>query len=455
MPFRAASVASPILVVAAAASCSSGSPKGMSLGSSPVSLAPDHTSFQAAWKPDTIVVDQATVQSKLTNPTAGNGVYRFEPSLAQVASALPGQTLVLTGVDLVKIDSVVVQPDAIVVTTEPASLLDAATDANVSWDIGVDMSQPLRTQSFAPHLRLASDPATVCEATADAGPCIPTTTYKGMLGSLQATQSLAHNPDGSLKMTTSLEFPLQAGSPAVLSVVGTALLHSFREQGSIIVQASSLTSASVALRDVDLDLDLDVGAVALGTNGKSDRFEFPIEMTFPFTLGPLPAYFKLGMSIELNSTLTSTSSARSHVHFHVGGSGELQSDGTSLNGTGTLDSVDGMPPTVMDTETVSTATAGFGVVLNWPKVSFGVGLAEVAAGEAYLTGKEEVVINETINLNNHGLIAGNCTIVSANNGLFVGGTIRLAGLTFKLEKQIFGMDREVFKGGNPTIAECH
>ncbi|MDP9000164.1 MAG: hypothetical protein M3O46_08640 [Myxococcota bacterium] len=169
-----------------------------------------------------------------------------------------------------------------------------------------------------------------------------------MLGSLEASQSLARTADGSLKMTSSLKFPLASNSPAVLSVEGTAVLHSFRDQGSIVLQAGVLGNASLGLQDVDVDVDLNVGAVALSTNGKSELFEFPVELEFPFTIGPLPAYFKLGLSIELSTTLTTTSSARSHVHFHIRGSGGLQWNGTAVNGTGTLDSVDGTAPTVMD-----------------------------------------------------------------------------------------------------------
>ena len=352
------------------------------------------------------------------------------------------------------------QSDAIVVTTEPASILDAATDANMAWDVAADMSQPLKIESFVPRLGPEAAPVLSCEAPPDGGPCVPKTTFTGTIGNVQVKQTMVMNDDGSMTMTSTLSIPQQSGSPAVLSVVATAVLHSFRHQGSIIAQAGSLTKASFDLNGIDLDLDLKIGAVAIGTGssvtGNTDStFRLPVEATIPFALGPLPAYFTLGTTVVMNSTLTSTSSARSTVHYHVGGNVGIEASATQVTGTGKLDSLDGTPPTVTDTETVSTITAGFGVLLEAPRVAFGIGVARLASTEVYLTGKEEVVVNEAVNINGLGLIAGNCTTVNADVGAYAGGNIRIAGVVLKQEKEIYGAVNQVYQGGNPSIAQCH
>ncbi len=423
---------------------------GTSDSTTPATMAPDQTSFEATWKPETVVLDAATIQSKLVNPGATDGIYQFDASLTQLADLAPGQVLVLTGVDLVKVTSVEVLPNAILVSTTPASLVDAATDVNASWDIGADLSQPVAIAPTLPSLRTESAPTALCEPDSDGGPCLPKLTFSGKLGNLDASQQFIKNPDGSLKMTLTIKYPEAGG--AVLSVAGTALLLSFRQRGEITLAKGGQIQGFFGLDRVDLDLDLSVGAVAMGTS--DNTFKYPLELTFPFGLGPLPAYFKLGGKIALNPSLSSTSSARSHVRYHVAGNIGVKVVGTDVTVFGSLPTVDEKLPSATDTDTVSTVTAGLGVMVEFPRVTFGIGVAKVAASEGFLVGKSEVVINEVIRLDGMGLIAGNCTTVNANVGAYAGGTLRLLGKSFTQEKQIFGATHQAVKAGNPTMAMC-
>jgi hypothetical protein len=71
---------------------------------------------------------------------------------------------------------------------------------------------------------------------------------------------------------------------------------------------------------------------------------------------------------------------------------------TDVTVSGSLPAVDSQLPSATDTETVSTVDAGFGVLVEFPRVTLGIGVAQVAGSEGYLVGKSEVVINEVIRL---------------------------------------------------------
>jgi hypothetical protein len=419
-------------------------------------MAPDVSSFQATWKADTIVLDEATVKAWLRNPTATDGIYQFDPSLSRVAAMKPGQALVLTGVDLVKVNAVVVQPDAIVVTTERASLLDAATDADVSWDIGADMSKgpASEPQSFAPRLTLQSAPTTTdCDPASDAGPCTSKLSFSGKLGNLDASQTFSFGQDGSAKLVAKLSYRDPKSTNLQLDTAVTATVKSFRHQGNIVIRGGAVQTASVSVPDVDADLTLQLNANTLGTS--DDTFKLPISFTFRFPMGPIPAYFTMSGAVRLSPSLAATSLVKANLQHHVGGGFGLTFDGATLGGSGSLDSASGADPKVSDAAAVCDVTAGMGLLTEFPKVAFGVGIAPLASAEVYLVGKEELVVNDVLKYDAHGFIVGNCLTVQGNTGAYVGGSLRLAALGFKQEKEIYGHQRQVFKGGNPsTAAAC-
>jgi len=443
---------SALVLAASFVACSSAS----SGGAVPAPLAPDVSSFTATWKPDTVVLDDATVKSALRNPMTADGIYLFDPTLSQVAAMKPGQALVLTGVDLVKVDSVAVQSDAIVVTTEPASLLDAATDANVSWDIGADMANGPGSvpEAYVPGLRLESDPQPACDPTGDAGPCTPSLSFSGMIGNLATQQVVTFGTDGSMKMVASFTLTETATDGFALSAKFTATLKSFRHTGSVVIMGGVVQQASIALNDIDIDLDIQLNALNLGVS--DGDFNLPLAITFPFSLGPIPAYFTVSASVKLNPSLSGTSLVKTSVQHHIGGALGLQVNGPSVVGTGSIDSVAGAAPVVSNSAAVCTVTAGMGMLTQYPKVAFGIGVAKLASAEVYLLGKEEIIVNDVIDLDKNLYIIGNCLTVQANTGAYYGGAMRLIGLTFKQEQEFWGKTRQVLQTGNPsTSAACH
>jgi hypothetical protein len=407
----------------------------------PIELAPDTTGFEATWKPETVVVGAETIAASLENPFAEDGVYRFGADATAVAALSAGQIVVLTGVDLVRVVSVETTDDAIVLTTEPASLTEAVSDAVVSWDVGVDASKPIQLNDGSGMLRPLAAPQIVCRPPAMTAAC--KTSFSGTLGNLKTKQELTTEPDGKLKLTLAMEYPQQGNS--VLKVALVSFVRSFRHDGSFVIRDGKLESASVALRDIELEVDIDAGAVAVG--GGDNFFKLPLKLTFPFELGPIPAYLTVSGAISIQPELSEQSSLRARAKFHVSGSSGFTIEGTTITSSGALANVGGMQPTASDVSYISTVTAGLGTVYEFPRLGLGIGIAEKASLEGYITPKVEVVMNQVLKTDGLGIITSSCTKVDGNFGVFAGGSFRLGGVELGKEVQLFGATHEIYRDG--------
>lgn len=405
-----------------------------------IELAPDSTSADFTWKPGTVVVGADTIAASLENPYATDGVYRFEPAAAELADLSAGTIVVLTGVDLVRVTAVEVTDDAIVLTTEPASIPDAVSDAEVAWDVGVDVSAPIQRNDGSGMLKPLAAPQIVC-ASPDAPGC--KSTFSGSLGNLKAEQEMETAPDGSLTMKLTMEYPQEESS--VLKVALDATVRSFRNEGAVVIHGGSLESAYVTLRDIDIEVNLDAGAVAIG--GGDNTFKFPIKLTFPFELGPIPAYLTVSAELELDPELSNQSSFRARTKFHVNGSTGFTVDGSTITATGSLDNVGGAEPAASNVSYISTLNAGFGVLFTFPRVGMGIGLVDNASLEGYVAPKVEVVMNQALKTDGLGIISSSCATIQGNFGVFAGGTFRFGKIELEQEKQLFGKTRQIYKDG--------
>jgi len=406
----------------------------------PIELAPDTMSADLTWKPETVVVGAETIAANLQNRYAEDGVYRFDPAAQEIAELSAGTVVVLTGVDVVRVTAVEVTDDAIIVTTEPASIPDAVSDAEIAWDVGVDLSKPILQNDGSGTLRPLAAAQVLCAAPGQDG-C--KTSFSGSLGNLKTSEKLETAADGSLKMKLSMEYP-QSGS-SVLKVGVDATVRSFRHEGSFVIHGGSLESAYVTLRDIEIDVDLDAGAVAIG--GGDNLFKLPLKLTFPFELGPIPAYISVSGEISLNPALSDQSSFRAHTKFHVNGSTGFTLDASTITATGSLDSVGGTPPAASNVSYISTVNAGFGVLYSFPRVGMGIGLVDKVNVEGYVTPKFEVVMNQALKTDGLGIISSSCATIKGNYGVFAGGSFRFGKIKLGQEQQLFGATNDIYKDG--------
>jgi hypothetical protein len=382
----------------------------------------------AQYRDGTIVVDPQTV-ALLQNPDATDGVYVFDPSATSIASLVPGQVAILSGFDLVKVESVDVQSGAITLKTSPASFVDAVTDGAMTWGTTIGYAQgtgDTNAQSRSPSLRLLDAPA------------LAPLNFKGSLGPFSVDETFT--PDANTGLTMSFLVSYQSGN-ALLKVAARGVLQPFRHEGDVHVRGGQLDSAYLKVEGLDLDLDVTLGAVALGKGDQT--LALPVEIKVPYMVGPIPTYVSLAMTIDINPLLSDTSTSRGHAHFTVKGDAGLSYSNGSFSTWGSLaDS----SVSFDDYEAVSTVSSGLGVLLEAPRISMGVG-PSIAGASAYMSLKTEAVANFAIQYDGAGLITGNCYTASVNFGAYAGGQMRLAGFKLKKEVPVFTkVDPLVTKG---------
>lgn len=396
--------------------------------------APDRTTWEATFKDDATVVEGDAI-AKLKNRDATDGVYRFEASVGDVIAKLPvGRAVVLTGVDVVRVKSVVTEGDEIVLATEPAALPDVVQEGKATWDVAVDVA--------APPPAPAAKPAGLQILAAPASAPVSKLSYSGPVGMFDVKGDYALTPD-SLGFKGLVSFK---DGNAIFKAAIEGTVKRFRHSGEVVIHNGKLEGFYFEVKELDVVLDMDLGGVALGKG--NEAFTIPVEIVVPQAIGPIPTFFSVGAKLEVNPSLGATSSSRGNAHFVVKGSAGVQ--WTPAAGFMKLGSLEGSDVQFTNYEGVSTLDCGLGVLAQFPVVKFGVGI-NPAGATVYLTHKTEVVTNMTMRYEAAGpfpVITGNCFEANLNLGTYVGGQARLAGLSVGKEIPVWTKVRPLVKDGD-------
>jgi hypothetical protein len=384
----------------------------------PQPLPPDSTRFDVTWDPATVVVSPADVAAHLTNPAATDGVYHFDAGYLNARAWTAGTVLVLSGVDLARVTSVSTGSD-IVVTTEPASLADAATDADVSWSLRTDLS-PVSTKS---------------SLGTEALPTQPVVTVNGPFGgfglrtmtTLAVEDSLFHF-SGNVSMTQ---------GKTMLTLTYDGKLQPFFTMGNVSIRNHKLESFYFKVDNLELDLTMNLSSIALGRG--DSQLTYPITIKVPQAIGPIPTYVSLGAKIDLNPLESEKSSTQGQATYHGKGSAGLSYSNGTLTPFGTLDD---STVAFSDGAAEGDVNVGMGVLLTFPTVAVGVG-PNIAGGEVSASWKNELVANLDIQS-----ASSTCYTVDVNQGIYVAGEVRLAGYKIKDEIPLKTSTKELVKKGN-------
>ena len=381
-------------------------------------LPPDATHFAVTWDPATVVVSPADITAHLTNAATTDGVYHFDAGFTAAQAWTPGTVVVLSGVDLVKVTAVATGSD-IVVTTAPASLVDAAIDADVSWSLRTDLSPAAAASSLG----------------AEALPTQPVSTFNGPFGGfgLRTMTTLAVE-DSQFHFSGNVS--LTQGK-SMLTLTYDGKLQPFVTSGNVSIRGHKLDSFYFKVDDLALDLTMNVSAIALGRG--DSQLTFPVTIKVPQAIGPLPTYVSLGAKIDLNPIISEKSSTQGQATFHGTGSASLTYSNGTLTPSGTLDNA-----TVGfgDGAAKGDVNVGLGLLLTFPNVAVGLG-PNVAGGELSASWKNELVSNFDIQGPDD-----DCYTVDLNQGIYVAGEARLGGYKIKDEIPLKTSTQQLVKKGN-------
>lgn len=422
------------LLLLSALGCSSsdpGSPDGELLPPP----TPD-THFSATWKPQTVVLDADEARAALVDPVAKAGAYRFRRSAGLSGRLVPGNVLVLTGIDLVRIVSVDDSAaDEIKVQTEQAGLDEAADEADLSFRL--DRALPVFEvdETFAGSVGASPrglHPLAGGSVKADPGTNI---SVEGKLGAYAMSLKGSRTAD---KSTLSLVLSQDLSATSKFKVSSKTTMSAINVAGKLGVHQGKKSGAEVTVDGMDLDCELSIGAVQSGVN--LGKWKVPVTRRFPFMVGPIPMFVDVGMGIEIEQRVAGATSVITETTCHIY-EVKILYDGGAAGPRVTLGRVE--CATLPKDYLGAGVDGGVGIRLDVPKVTFGVGNAALTGveGGLYVTPKIEVVGNVAVSRDvagNYPVIDGTCFTVDANAGLFAGGTMKLFGFALQEETQLLG-----------------
>lgn len=391
--------------------------------------------FDVTLDEDVVSIGEAELAACLVqdNDTGSGGTYRFVDPPAEIAGLQAGQKTILSGLDVVTIESVSFDGSELTLQTSPAVLTDVIRDGTIYWSRAITMEDTPRDGLLGPGLRRSLiKPQTTLK-------------YNGAIGQFEVQYSLtARNNATDIDMLAKI-----GAAPGVkFSVSGKGTVNQFHTEGSITVENGAITYFEYIVRDVDLTMDIQFGGVETGRD--EDGFKLPLTLRLPAPVGPLPTWIGIGGAVEFKSTLVDNTSTTGTARVRARGTygvRDVNGDITFLSGSSNMAEVS----FGADTTAVATITSGLGIVLEFPKISLGVGVSALS-GAIYTSMKNEVLTNFEARYDMAGpvpVISGSCYTGSINTGFYVGVETLFFGLAgIKQEGAVWVQGRELFQEGN-------
>ncbi len=400
------------------------------------------THFQATWKPETVVLDDAQISASLLNRIAEDGVYRFKPASDLEAKLAVGKVVLMTGVNLVRVTAREADATAITIHTEPAALQDAAEDADLDWNI--PNALPVFTPPAAPTGAESTGSLLRPLGVANITPDGKSASFQGQMGAFAVGLKYTRAPT-ALNAELTVSYDVADGK---LKLVGSAAINAMNVGGKLGVKKGATSAFDVDIDNLDMTFELAAGMVQTGKG--LEKLKVPVQVRIPFMVGALPMYVGVGIEVEIESLVGPQSSVFFNTKCRMRGKSGLTYDGKTLKPRGTLDGLE--CTSVAKEYLAATVNFGVGVRVDFPKITLGVGLVNTvgeipiikpldSAIEGFVSVKHEAVGNVVVTREAAGpypVIVGTCYSLDTNEGIFAGGAFRIAGLELKQEMQLIG-----------------
>lgn len=382
----------------------------------------DTSHFEAQWKDDVKVVDQALVYQELQDLTPPDNVFRVQKNSPLIADTSIGDIVVWPGQGVFRIINLTETSNDVAIEVEWPDLTEAADSLEAEFHHSLNANVPGRAFGVGPA-GPSNDPNRagyiVQPITAEAGPFTFTengATYKGdtvdatfqAMNNTIRTQFVGKSPGVTASVT---------GTLSGLSANGKFSLKEADAEPDVLIQFNNLQLT------VDASLEID------NASGSTEIIP-PAQVVFPFMVGPLPMYISVGSRIEIKSTARVDAKISTSASFTATGSLTLRrtADGQMLV-DGDIHSFNTQRPSM---SAQSVFTLGATINFDAPRIAFGMGRPNLVSAEIYGTNSVELVANMTIDPFNDN---ATCAKVSTGAAVLYGGLIDFFGFTIQSEAQ--------------------
>lgn len=399
--------------------------------------AADDAHFDAEWTEEVIVAEEADVMSGLADLQPYDGVFSVDADSPLLDGVEVGSVVMWPQVGFFEILEMEETGDQVELTTQWARFSDVFEYADMTFEHGIHGEEEGRAFGLGPApaegsqeqglitqpLSLTNGPFTLSEdGVAVSG------------GDGGNTEVSVGSGGAALKFSSN-----SGGTKANLN----ARLSNFDAQGAIFLEPGQEDpDPSILIEFTNLQVDITSSIEISGAAGESEIVP-RASLVFPFMIGPVPAYVSLGVRVRVQSSISSGDTVMAASSgFTLNGSVALarNTDG-GFGAEGQINSFE-----AHDTELSfdSAITAGVGIDVDAPRISFGMGRPGIASGSVYGTLSTELVSNATIDA-----FSGDyCGTVGANAAIFVGGEIEAFFWSTSQQSQIYHDSVDLMETGD-------
>jgi len=297
------------------------------------------STFNVAWKPQTVQIDAATVSAAFRG-VGDDGSLTFDAATAPTIAALvPNNVVIFSGLMLARVTSVTNSGGVLHVNVTPAALDDAIASGTISWKTAaIDWGSVAFTPPPGLHrVEIADDPILRVERffAAPASASGSAVHYAGKVKKWSIKLNLTPQ-NGNLQMDLDASKTIDGGT---IDVHGVGELDNLTNSVNITLNSGATTridfDAGSLHGKVDFTwsvaFDKEHGGNKLPELNETDVESLPFALTYPMLVGPIPFKLRIASGFVFAPTFTSkVTVAQGHLHQSFGGDVSLAS--TTSNG---------------------------------------------------------------------------------------------------------------------------
>lgn len=392
----------------------------------------DVTAFEVEWAEQAVVLlDTEAVAAALVSADHADGRFVFDADYDDLDQLDVGRATLLAGLGVYRVTGRQDTAQGVEITVEPGVLTDVIENGRITFTSEVmahpDEWETVESSDAEATSRAPIGAAPTASVLLVAAPALPQAAnlnYSGTISGFDTTFKVNSRDAGGFDF--SLTAKRGAGNN-VANVAMTGSVSGLRVETDILIEASSLQVFDVRLLNVEGNVEIHGGGAQIGIFNVP--LKIPVKLAIPIPVGPLPFYISISGGLEFESTLgTSTTALVKGTTSFKGGVGAAVNNG-AVRHLATFDVADltWEPP-----DHVGTVTSGIGLLLDFPKIEFGLGHPSVAGLGAEFKFRSEIVSNFELEYGTAGnfpVITGNCAKTKVNFGATVTGAVRMLGVT--------------------------
>jgi hypothetical protein len=391
------------------------------------------TTYDVTYTPGTTVLDPALVPKILKSVSPDDSTYTFSGSVPQLMGLHAGNVLLIGGRALRRVTSVSRTGGRTVVTTVPATLLEAIKNGHIGWDVNFPtdvVTSSLVRVSVGGGLHQAR-PA-FYPAVAGLGPeagCLgcpsgpATVDYKGTIDGFDVN---LHFDESSLAgLVMNLSARKDDGS---MLLKAEAHLRTLNDFDDIWIKDSQLKSFDYREGDLTGDTTVEWHAAtsdAVSSLEKIVTLHIPVSFSVPFSVGPIPMLLAIKASLAAYPAISEKGASGGKVEVEYNSALDITGSGSGVHASGSLSKVQFRVTGETVTAGFAPAT-GFGVDVEAPRIELSIFGTATLFGSilAHLAG----YFTPGTTLPVHGKIYPPCQKVSGDAAVYTGAALTIFGL---------------------------